>query len=91
MYHVLWDNGFEACDSVRKTFDNLFEAKQVCYEIYNDWIESMLNKSADDWNYMIYNAYAYVAIYDEENDSYESVWEPSDKDLAEIGWVEKEI
>lgn len=89
MYHVLWDNGVEACGALDTKFDDLFYAKQACYMCYQGWMESMADASAKDWNWMIFSAYAYVAVHDEEVDAYISVWEPSDKDLEDIGWVER--
>jgi len=87
MYCVVWDNGAEACGSTedRYSFD---EAKDIVMDMLMAWMDQ--SASDEDWNDMIWNAWAYVGEYDPDKEEYVCVWEPSDDDLKGIGWVERE-
>lgn len=88
MYVVVWDNGKDASDSVGE-YTDLDIAKETAYDILNGWMESAADADDEEWNSMIENAYAYVAEYDPTTEDYPPVWEPSDDELEDIGWVKR--
>ena len=81
-------------------FESLEAAKCDAFDIYILWEgEEMWNwemvdgiprpteEQIENWDYMIDNCYCHVAKWVPEEDSYsETVWEPSDKELSDIGW-----
>ena len=97
MYRVLWDTD-NCCDSFESP--SFGQAKQDALDLLLEW-ESQemctwhstrpLPDQIDDWNYMIDNCCVEVIEYDDDSDenceAYHTVWEPSDEDLKQIGWV----
>lgn len=96
VYYTHWDNE-HACDSVGP-FNTPGDAIRCAYDILEGWMESSVDwescgwyESEDDyWNSMIYNCFVSVYAYDPETDTRTDYWEPTDNELAAIGWIERE-
>lgn len=85
---MLWSTD-TCCDGTYH--DTLEEAKNAALDtlifwMYEGWCDP--NSSADDWDYMIYNAEVYVMEYNPETSAYDiEAWYPTDTDRCEIGWL----
>jgi len=96
-FRTNWDNG-HACDSIGP-FPTSGRAIGCAYDILEGWMESTLTdwessgwyeSEADAWNSMIDTCYVSVDIYDPDTGTYTPFWEPTDAELAAIGWIERE-
>lgn len=86
-YEAIWD-GDSFIDG--KTFDTLEDAIDCCLDVLAAWVESFWadhseidERAVDEWNCMINNCGVWVNCNDEE------VWSPSEEDLENIGWAER--
>ena len=97
-YKMVWET--ENCvDGI--DYATLEEAKASAIETLCQWMKNQIvdneyptnpnkwnEKQIEDWNYMIYNCGVSVrdnAKYNDED--FGEIWELSDKELKEIGWV----
>jgi hypothetical protein len=89
-YYTYWDNGNHSCGQVGP-FCTSRDAVNAAYDLLEGWMESAnLDEYDDDkWNTMIEDASVCVDQYDPETDSMLCYWEPTDSDLAAIGWIER--
>jgi len=94
-WSVIWSSD-DCCDGFHSV--SFAQAKQDTLDLLLNWMwqqseewdpEGPTEDQIIDWDYMIYNCSAYVAKYNPDTDEYDEYWEPSDKDLARIGWVTK--
>jgi hypothetical protein len=96
---VVWSNE-HTCDGYDA--DSLEEAQGFAIDTLIEWqaeessnwsflpdgTPTPTDEQVESWDYMIYNCYVYVKQYNPNTDEYETVWEPSDEELEEIGWHE---
>lgn len=94
---LVWDTD-SCCDSYGA--ESLEAAKNDALDTLLNWmVEESWNWSflpdgtpnpteeqKNSWDYMIYNCWVEVRQYNPKTDDYETVWEPSDGDLTELGW-----
>lgn len=92
-YHVHWDtdNCCDACDC-----ESFEQAKEEALDILLEWMaeaqyswrsDTPTQEQAESWDYMIYSCGVSVARYDPWTDTYDTIWEPSQDELDEIGWT----
>lgn len=93
-YTLIWDTD-SFCDG--REYDDIEAAKadgldtligwacDQCYDYPAD-ISKWSEKQIEDWDYMVYNCSVYI-IDNFEEEKYNEVWYPSDKECKEIGWL----
>lgn len=97
MYKVLWDTD-SCCDSFISP--SLEQAKEDALDLLLEWgTQEMhdwnstrpLPDQIERWDYMIDNCCVWVIECEDDSridcDAYNTVWEPTDEDLKQIGWV----
>ena len=91
-YVTYWDNGVEACGDIGP-HATPGAAINCAYDVLEGWLEAALIDCAGDaeaWNDMICSACVQVDEIDTVTGEREVYWEPTDADLAAIGWIEHE-
>lgn len=83
-YTVVYDGG-HFIDGVGA--ESLSEAKDIARDILRNWMEECV--SVRDWNQMVTECSVWVEANNGSTTG-EAVWEPSDEELVEMGWVEHE-
>lgn len=98
-FHVVW-NTDDCCDeydvesmecgkdSALDTLVNWMCEETEEWKFGPDGTPMPTEEQIESWDYMIFNCYVYVTKYNPEADEYETVWEPSDEELEDIGWHE---
>lgn len=97
-YKMVWET--ECCvDSI--DYETLEEAKANAIETLYFWMKSQVidnkypmnpkewnEKQIEEWDYMIYNCGVSIRDKTKYNDKdFGEIWEPSNEELKEIGWV----
>lgn len=97
-YKMVWET--EHCvDGI--DYETLEEVKEYAIETLLQWMKSQVinnrypmnpkewnEKQIEEWNYMIYNCGVSVRDNTKYNDKdFGEIWEPSNEELKEIGWV----
>lgn len=87
-YKVVWDTEHATGEFV--VWGDLGDAKAAALGLLGSWIDQFMAKAYDDpceeWDMMVLNSG--VEVWERgEDGEYERVWEPSDKDLEQIGFV----
>lgn len=87
-FAMIWDTD-SYCDATYH--DDIEEAKNAAIDTLVFWMyEGWCNparSSADDWDYMIYNAGVRINEYNTESEKYDiEAWYPSSEDFDSIGW-----
>ena len=97
-YKMVFDTG-DCVDSIG--FETFEEAQADALDTLVLWMTEFCNhekcsinlkewtqKQIDEWDYMIYNCSVEVRDKERYNDEdFGEIWEPSDEELKEIGWV----
>lgn len=98
-FHVTWDtdnccDGYdvESLDAAKfSALDTMIEwmcEETMEWEFKPDGTPAPTEEQIESWDYMIFNCCVSVTQYNPQTDEYETIWEPSDDELEEIGWHE---
>ena len=97
-YKMVWETEHEVDGTDYATLE---EAKACAIETLHSWMESQVidngypmnpkewnEEQIEEWDSMIYNCGVSVRDKTKYNDEdFGEIWEPSDEELKEIGWV----